>query len=111
MESIDHQLKLVDVANSTCKKYQPPILEEYGTTNWIVGFDLGHCAKGEFLRVVSVEEAPVIDAWVGECSKEAMLMGGWNAHRAPFDKTGTIAAIDKFKEIFDPDDLANPMPK
>ena len=54
-ESIDHMLKLVEIANQTCRKYQPPILEDYGTTNWICGFDLGHCAKGEFLRVASVE--------------------------------------------------------
>ena len=111
MESMDHQLKLVDIANRTCKKYQPPLLEDYGTTNWIVGFDLGHCAKGEFLRVVSVEEAPAIEAWIADCSNEAMIRGGWSAHRAPFDKTGTIATVDKFKEIFDPNNLANPMPE
>jgi len=113
LESLDHSLKAADIVNVNAKKHIPPILEDYGTTNWFVPYDLAHMGKLESLRFSSIENQAELVAFNQDCHEDFLEVG---AYPAMVDANlygrawGNYPEKNKwFKQLLDPNDLAFPV--
>ena len=111
-ESIDQGVKVGDIVNEMTNKHKPPILEEYGTTNWICPYELGYIAKIECLRTVDAEHFDEMDLLELDC-QEAFLKQGVYSGKA---KPGVFGPVwgnyhekeRRIKEAFDPNNVSHP---
>jgi len=111
-ESIDHGLKFSQIVNEMTDKHKPPILEEYGTTNWICPYELGYISKIECLRVTDVEHFDEIELLMQDCN-EAFVKQGAHFLFPEAEMFGPLwgnypEKERKIKEAFDVNNLANP---
>jgi len=112
-ESMDHGLKAADIINENTRKHVPPIMEDYGTTNWFLPYELAHTGKGESLRFTDVEnEAELLALWQ-DCQEDLLEIGAFPA--MPDSELygpawGNYPEKNrKFKQLFDPNNLAYPI--
>lgn len=111
-ESLDHALKGADIVNANAKKHIPPILEDYGTTNWFLPYDMAHTGKNESLRFTAVEDEAELIAFMRDCHKDFLNVGVYPAMPDP-ELYGAAwenypEKIRKFKQLLDPNNLAYP---
>lgn len=111
-ESIHHGAKFGDVVTEMTNRHKPPILEEYGTTNWLCPYDLCHMCKIECLRTSAAEDFKALGLMRQDCSEVFLKKGAYYHFADPavfspvwgnFQKRN-----DKIKEAFDPDNISNP---
>lgn len=112
-DSLDHALKSADIVNVNARKHIPPILEDYGTTNWFLPFEMAHMAKEESLRMSSVEDQAELEAFKRDCHKDLLEVGGYPAQVDP-QLFGPVwenytEKSRKFKQLLDPNNLAYPL--
>jgi hypothetical protein len=111
-ESLDHAYKCADIVNTNTRKHVPPVLDDYGTTNWFLPFEMCHICKLECLRFASVEDAGELALLMADCHKDFVDVGAYPVRpdaglygprweNYP-EKTG------KFKKLLDPNNLAPP---
>ena len=112
-ESLDHAFKVTDIVNKNTKKHVPPVLDDYGTTNWFLPFEMCHICKLECLRFASVEDADELALLMQDCHKDFVGVGAFPVKPAAAlygpkwenypEKT------KKIKAILDPNNLAPPL--
>lgn len=112
-ESMDHAYKAGDLVNTNAKKHIPPMLDDYGTTNWILPYDLAHTGKGESLRFATVEAGDELGEFQADCHKDFLPAGIFPARADPalYEAAwGNYSEQDKkIKQIVDPNNLAYPV--
>ena len=111
-ESIDHCVKFGQIVNEMTDKHKPPILEEYGTTNWICPYDLGYIAKIECLRMTDVEHFEEMDLLGLDCHEAFLKQGAHSQHADP-EVFGPVwgnypEKEMRIKEAFDPNNVSHP---
>jgi hypothetical protein len=112
-ESLDHAYKVTDIVNKNTRKHVPPVLDDYGTTNWFLPFEMCHICKLECLRFASVEDADELTLLMQDCHKDFVGVGAFPVKPAASlygpkwenypEKT------KKIKAILDPNNLAPPL--
>jgi glycolate oxidase len=112
-ESLDHALKCADIVNENTKKHVPPVLDDYGTTNWFLPFEMCHICKLECLRFASVEDAGELALLMQDCHKDFVDIGAFPVR--PEAKLygpkweNYPEKTRKFKQLLDPNNLAPPL--
>jgi len=112
-ESMDHGLKAADIINENTRKHVPPVLEDYGTTNWILPYELAHTGKEESLRFADVENEAELWVLMLDCQKDFLEIGAFPATPDP-KLYGPVwgnypEKSSKFKQLLDPNNLAYPV--
>lgn len=112
-ESMDHGLKAADIINENTRKHTPPILEDYGTTNWLLPYDLAHTGKEESLRFTTAEDEDELMALMRDCQKDFLEIGAFPATPDP-KVYGPVwenypEKDKKFKQLLDTNNLAYPI--
>ncbi len=112
-ESIGQAVKYSQVVNEITEKHKPPILEEYGTTNWICPYELGYITKMECLRMTSVEHGDELGVWKQECHQACIDNGIYTLFPDETELFGPAwgnyhEKEGKIKEIFDPNNISYP---
>ena len=111
-ESIDQDVKFGDIVIEMTNKHKPPILEEYGTTNWLCPYDLGYITKAECLRMTDVEHVDELNLWSLDC-QEAFLKQGAYTNFPDDEVFGAVwgnyhEKERRIKEAFDPNNVSHP---
>ena len=112
-ESLDHAFKSADIVNKNTKKHVPPVLDDYGTTNWFLPFEMCHICKLECLRFASVEDAGELALLMQDCHKDFVDVGAFPV-RPESELYGPKwenypEKTRKFKQLLDPNNLAPPL--
>lgn len=112
-ESLNHAYKCADIVNVNTKKHVPPVLDDYGTTNWFLPFEMCHISKLECLRFASVEDAHELELLTQDCHKDFVDVGAYPMIPAA-DLYGPKwqnypEKCRNFKKLVDPNDLAPPI--
>jgi hypothetical protein len=112
-ESLDHAYKSAEIVNVNTRKHVPPVLDDYGTTNWFLPFEMCHICKLECLRFASVEDAGELALLMRDCHKDFVDVGAFPV-RPEADLYGAAwenfpEKIGKFKKLLDPNNLAPPV--
>ena len=112
-ESLDHAFKCGDIVNKNTRKHVPPVLDDYGTTNWFLPFEMCHICKLECLRFASVEDAGELALLMDDCHKDFVDVGAFPVRPAA-ERYGPKwenypEKTRKFKKLLDPNDLAPPI--
>lgn len=79
-ESLDSALKVADIVNIHTRKHTPPILDDYGTTNWFLPFEMLHMSKEESLRFTTVEHQDELKLLMKDCHEDFVQRGGFPMH-------------------------------
>ena len=111
-ESLDHAYKCADIVNVNTKKHVPPVLDDYGTTNWFLPFEMCHICKLECLRFASVEDAGELALLMDDCHKDFVDVGAFPVRPAA-ERYGPKwenypEKTRKFKKLLDPNNIAPP---
>lgn len=111
-ESINHAVRYSRVVNEITDRHRPPILEDYGTTNWVCPYELGYIAKMECLRMAAVEHRDALSQWNADCH-EACAEGGAYTLMPDAEVFGSVwgnypEKEDKIRKAFDPNNLSAP---
>jgi hypothetical protein len=112
-ESLDHAYKSADIVNAITKKHVPPVLDDYGTTNWFLPFEMCHICKLECLRFASVEDAGELALLMQDCVEDFVDVGAFPV-RPSAELYGPKwqnypEKTNKFKQLLDPNNLAPPI--
>jgi len=112
-ESMDHGLKVADIINENTRKRVPPILDDYGTTNWFLPYDLGHTGKEESLRFTDADHAEDLYLLMRDCQKDFLAIGAFPATPNP-EEYGPVwgnypEKSLKIKQLLDPNNIAYPL--
>lgn len=112
-ESMDHGLKVADIINENTRRRTPPILNDYGTTNWLLPYDLAHTGKEESLRFTDVEHEEELFLLMEDCQKDFLETGAFPATPDPQlygPAWGNFPEKNrKLKQLLDPNNLAYPL--
>jgi hypothetical protein len=111
-ESLDHAYKCADIVNVNTRKHVPPVLDDYGTTNWFLPFEMCHICKLECLRFASVEDAGELALLMQDCHKDFINVGAFPV-RPEAEVYGSTwenypEKTEKIKQMLDPNNLAPP---
>jgi len=108
-ESLDHGLKSGEIIYNCVKKYIPPVLEDYGTTHWLVGYEMCHICKNENIRNALIKDDEKLASFTKDCQHAFVDIGG---HPVTPDPKVYGKAWEnypekdrKFKQLLDPNDL------
>jgi hypothetical protein len=112
-ESLDHAFKSAEIVNVNTRKHVPPVLDDYGTTNWFLPFEMCHICKLECLRFASVEDAGELALLMKDCHKDFVDVGAFPV-RPESELYGPKwenypEKTKKFKKLLDPNNLAPPL--
>ena len=112
-ESINQGVRFSKVANEVTSKHRPPILEDYGTTNWICPYELGYISKLECLRMTSVQDEAALGEWRSDLHKYASKGGEYTLVPMDTEVWGPawgnyLVRENKFKALFDPNNVSAP---
>ena len=109
-ESLDHALKAAEIVNKHTKTHVPKIFEDYGTTNWLILYDIGHAGKEESLRFTTIENESVLGLLMNDCDKDFLATGCYPMLPNPniYGKAweNFPEKERKIKQILDPNNLA-----
>ncbi len=112
-ESMEHGLKVADIINKNTSKRTPPVLNDYGTTNWLLPYDMGHTGKEESLRFSDADHEEDLFLLMLDCQKDFLETGAFPATPDPGlygPKWGNYPEKNKkIKQIMDPNNLAFPL--
>ena len=111
-DSIAHNVKFAQVVNEMTSKHTPPILQEYGTTNWLCPYELGYIAKMECLRMTDTEHFSEFMLLNQDC-QEVFLKVGAYPFPPDLELMGSVwgnypEKERRIKEAFDPNNVSNP---
>jgi len=111
-ESIDHDVKFGDIVNEATEKHKPPVLEDYGTTNWLCPYDLCYLNKMECLRMTDAEHFSEISLLNEDCQSVFAKQGAYLQHPKN-DIFGTLwgnypEKQSRIKKAFDPNNVSHP---
>jgi hypothetical protein len=112
-ESLDHGLKSGEIIYSCVKKYIPPVLEDYGTTHWLVGYEMCHICKNENIRNALTRDEEKLALFTDDCQHAFLDIGGCPTTPDPkvYGKAwANYPEKDRnFKHLMDPKNLAPPV--
>lgn len=113
-ESMDHGLKSGEIVYQCVKPYIPPVLEDYGTTHWIVGYEMCHLCKNENIRNALSRDDEKLDSFTHECQEAFLEVGGYPGHPDPEvygAAWGNFPEKNRmFKQMLDPNNLTPDLP-
>lgn len=113
-ESLDHGLKSGEIVYQNVKKYIPPVLEDYGTTHWLVGYEMCHICKNENIRNALQRDPEKLAAFTDDCQHAFLENGGFPAHPDPklYGKSwgNFLEKNRRIKQMLDPQNLAPDLP-
>jgi hypothetical protein len=111
-ESVGHGVKFTKIVNELTEKHKPPILEDYGTTNFISPYDLGYVNKIECLRMTDKDHFDEVEVLGRECHQAFAEQGAYPSNPIA-EILGPVwddfpEKERRIKEIFDPNSVSNP---
>jgi glycolate oxidase len=112
-ESINQAVRYSKVANEVTEQHRPPILQDYGTTNWVCPYELGYIAKLECLRMTAVKDEAELSAWRSDLAKRGSKGGEFTLVPMDTEVWGPAWGYfnkreEKFKKVFDPNNVSAP---
>ncbi len=111
-ESMNLAQKYSVIINEVTNRHKPPILEDYGTTNWICPYELGYVVKLECLRVASAEDGQALMEFVEDAFNTCLKVGAFTLHPEP-DLFGPVwenyhVKERRIRQAFDPNNVSFP---
>lgn len=118
VETLEHGAKQGAALAELHRKYTPPMMPTHGDPGWFQTGELGHTDYSEYISYYDPDgDTDIVDLWYIDVIKENIKKGFWTASLAPQNPaylTGPAYGpnyhlwMQKIKEEFDPNNVANP---